>query len=48
MGASQVDSAIVLYFTGVRQVGRDPATLRRSIDIIVTPKNVTDIGIPGF
>ena len=31
-----------------REVGRDPATLRRSIDIIVAPTNVTDIGIPGF
>jgi alkanesulfonate monooxygenase SsuD/methylene tetrahydromethanopterin reductase-like flavin-dependent oxidoreductase (luciferase family) len=30
------------------EVGRDPATLRRSIDIIVAPTNVTDIGIPGF
>jgi hypothetical protein len=31
-----------------REVGRDPATLRRSIDIIVAPTNVTDIGLPGF
>jgi alkanesulfonate monooxygenase SsuD/methylene tetrahydromethanopterin reductase-like flavin-dependent oxidoreductase (luciferase family) len=31
-----------------REVGRDPATLRRSIDIIVAPTNITDIGILGF
>jgi alkanesulfonate monooxygenase SsuD/methylene tetrahydromethanopterin reductase-like flavin-dependent oxidoreductase (luciferase family) len=31
-----------------REVGRDPATLRRSVDIIVAPTAVTDIGIPGF
>lgn len=37
----QVDAAC-------REVGRDPATLRRSIGIIVAPTSVTDIGIPGF
>ncbi|MGB5731623.1 MAG: LLM class flavin-dependent oxidoreductase [Acidimicrobiia bacterium] len=31
-----------------REVGRDPVTLRRSVDIIVAPTDVTDIGIPGF
>lgn len=31
-----------------REVGRDPTTLRRSIDIIVAPTSVTDTGIPGF
>jgi len=31
-----------------RDEGRDPATLRRSIDIIIAPTNVTDTGIPGF
>lgn len=30
------------------EVGRDATTLRRSIDIIVAPTNVTNIGIPGF
>ena len=31
-----------------RDVGRDPRTLRRSIDIVVAPTGDIDIGLPGF